>query len=165
VEIYCGGGVNYQHCEDTNLTKHIRLDSSPRAEVGWFLSYDHNSSVDGVIEELKQNPEPPKVLEFRTISPQTFPIRCENGRNGTVTTKFIDLTVDTEYRVDIYPSTPLKFYSGKPKPNIPLGVPHYTVKGVPKPTPDPDGDWIGKGKTGNVLDIDSRGSVNYKMDW
>jgi hypothetical protein len=168
VEIYCGGGVNYQHCEDTNLTKHISVNNSPRAETGWFLSSDHNSSVDGKVEKLIPDGANPNVLEFTTINTtknHPFPIVCENGRSGTLTTKFTDLTVDTEYRVDIYTSTPLKFYSGKPKPNIPLGVPHYIVQGVPKSDATSSVDWIGKGKTGHVLDIDSRGSTNSKMEW
>ncbi len=162
VEIFCGNGVSNTLCVDTNLTTHTNLTSSPRSELGWYISIDHNGSVDGNIIGLVPNNINPNVL---SITPST-PIELNNGRIGTIMTRFTNPTDKQIYRVDIFCSPQLKHYSGVPKTDIggdpmPLGVPDYIVSG----SDNNSSTWTGVGKTGRILEIKSNRNSAHKMDW
>jgi len=162
VEIFCGNGVSNTLCVDTNLTTHTNLASSPRAELGWYISIDHNGSVDGNIIELKPNNINPNVL---SITPPT-PIELNKGRIGTIMTRFTNPTDKQIYRVDIFCSPQLKHYSGVPKTDIggnpiPPGVPDYIVSG----SDNNSSTWTGVGRTGKILEIKSNRNSAHKMDW
>ncbi|NOZ89673.1 MAG: hypothetical protein GXO60_00145 [Epsilonproteobacteria bacterium] len=163
VEIFCGENATLQFCHDTNLMSHTKIESSPRAETGWYISIDHNATVDGAVNLLVPDDINPNVLQFSTVTTPTFPILFENGRNGTIITKFPDPTGTKRYRVDIFPEPPLKFYDGnKPvKLGISKGNPDYTVEG----TENNDSTWTGIGKTGRVLEMKSNSESTHKMDW
>ncbi len=161
IEIFCGSGVDTQYCTDTNLTNHIKEESSPRAEIGWFLSIDHNATVDGAVTALIPKSSIPNVLQFKTASLPTFPILFTNGRNGTVTTKFTNPHGTQKYRVDIYPDPPLKYYGGKSKSTIPKGFPDFQVEG----TENNASTWTGVGETGNLLEMKANTNSAHKMDW
>jgi hypothetical protein len=162
VEIFCGDGVSRTLCSDTNLTEHIYEPSSPRAEMGWYLSIDHNSSVDGKIIGLIPNSTNPNVLN---ITPAT-PIELTNGRVGTIMTKFTNPVGKKRYRVDIFCSPQLKHYSGVTKTGptgatIPQGVPDYNVFG----SDDNSSTWTGIGNTGRVLEMKSNRKTSHRLDW
>ncbi len=163
IEIFCGNGVTNQYCIDTNITNHIKLESSPRAELGWFLSIDHNATVDGKVTTVVPNDPNPNVLQIKTTKVPTFPIIFVNGRNGTVTTRFTDPHGIKKYRVDIYPEPPLRFNNDNkpPKPSIPKGNPDYTVEG----TENNSSTWTGVGDTGNILEMKANSNSAHKMDW
>jgi len=161
IEIFCGNGVNNQYCIDTNLTSHIKVESSPRAELGWFLSIDHNLSVDGKVTALIPNNINPNVVQIRTASLPTMPIRFKNGRNGTVRTRFTNPNGTKKYRIDIYADPQLKYYGGEIKPTLPRGVGDYTVEG----TENNSSTWTGVGKTGNLLEMKANSNLAHKMDW
>ncbi len=164
IEIFCGNGVTHQYCIDTNISNHTKIESSPRAELGWFLSIDHNATVDGTVVAIIPNDPNPNVIQIRTTQIPTFPIRFVNGRNGTITTRFTDPHgVNKKYRLDIFPDPPLKFSSGDTllKPNIPEGNPDYTVEG----TENNASTWTGVGETGNVLEMKANTNSAHRMDW
>jgi len=104
IEIFCGINVDLKYCMDKNLTNHTIKSSSPRAQSGWFISIDHNRSVDGDVIELIPDSNDPNVLTFSTISNPTFPIQFPKGRNGTVTTKFTNPVGVQSYKVFMHPS-------------------------------------------------------------
>ncbi len=157
IEIFCGGSVDSKYCKDTNLLNHTSIASSPRVENGWYLSIDHNATVDGGVNNLIPNSSTPNILTF---SP-TMPIRFTNGRNGVIMTRFTNPHGTQKYRVDIYADPQLQYYGGKPKSNIPKGVNHYFVMG----TENNSSTWTGVGKTGHLLDIKPNSNSAHKMDW
>ncbi len=157
IEIFCGGNVNSQYCQDTNLLNHTSIASSPRVEGGWYLSIDHNATVDGGVNNLVPNSTMPNILTFFPA----MPIRFTNGRNGLIMTRFTNPHGTQKYRVDIYADPQLRYYGGKAKSNIPQGVNHYFVMG----TENNSSTWTGVGKTGNLLDIKPNTNSAHKMDW
>jgi len=162
IEIFCGGNISRDYCYDTNVMNHTKLESSPRAELGWYISIDHNATVDGGVTLLVPNSPNPNVLQFTTTSTPTFPIGFENGRNGTVTTRFTQPTGDKKYRVDIYPDIPLRYNNPTvSKPLIPEGIPDFTVEG----TDNNSSTWTGIGKTGRVLELKSNKESAHKINW
>jgi hypothetical protein len=162
IEIFCGGSVNLTYCKDMNFTTHTKLESSPRASKGWFISIDHNASTDGgVIALVPDNPDP-NIVQFKTATVPTMPIRFEHGRNGTLTTKFTHTTGTQKYRIDIFPDVQLRYYDDKViKIGVPKGVPDYIVEGTDKNS----STWTGIGQTGRILDMKSNRKSSHKMDW
>ncbi len=157
IEIFCGGSVDSKYCQDTNLLNHTSIVSSPRVENGWYLSIDHNATVDGGVNNLIPNSLTPNILVFTPA----MPIRFTNGRNGVVMTRFTNPHGTQKYRVDIYADPQLRYYGGKTKSNIPQGINHYFVMG----TENNSSTWTGVGKTGNLLDIKPNTNSARKMDW
>ena len=160
IEIFCGGSVDSKYCQDTNLIKHTSIASSPRVQNGWYLSIDHNATVDGGVNKLVPDSSTTNILTF---SP-AMPIKFINGRNGVVMTRFTNPHGTKKYRVDIYADPQLRYYGGKPKSNIPQGINHYFVIG----TENNASTWTGVGKTGKILEI--KGDTKYnnytkKIDW
>ncbi len=157
IEIFCGGSVNSKYCQDTNLSNHTSIASSPRVESGWYLSIDHNATVDGGVNNLVPNSSTPNILTFFP----TMPIRFTNGRNGVIMTRFTNPHGTQKYRVDIYADPQLRYYGGNPIPNVPQGVNHYFVMG----TENNASTWTGVGKTGNILYIKPNRDSAHKLDW
>ena len=155
VEIFCGITVPLSYCVDTNLTSHTLKSSSPRAQQGWFISIDHNESVDGNITNLVPDDPNPNIVTFSTLNSPTFPITFKNGKNGAIITKFSTPTGDRSYMIFIHPSPQLKF-SDKTTD----GIDYYIVSGS-----DRNSSWTGVGSTGRTLEIKSNNRPSNKLDW
>jgi hypothetical protein len=156
VEIFCGK-VSNQYCRDTNLTNHVDITSSPRSEQGWFLSIDHNGTVDGGVRGLSVVNRNSNALIFTTSTTPIFPMELPNGRNGTLVTRFADRTREQKYKIDIFVDPPFMYCSNGSQG----GVNYYIVSG----SDDNKSTWSGVGRTGRVLELKANGKKNHKMDW
>jgi len=162
IEIFCGKSVNMSYCENTGLLNHTKIESSPRSELGWYISIDHNATTDGGVNILVVDDPNPNVLQFSTTSTPTFPISFENGRNGTITTRFTDPTGEKKYRIDIYADPQLRYYDERvAKTLVPLGVPDFIVEG----TENNESVWSGIGQTGRILELKANKNSSRKLDW
>jgi len=155
VEIFCGVSVSLDYCTDTNLTSHTLKSSSPRAQQGWFISIDHNESLDGNITNLIPDDPDPNAVTFSTLTTPTFPITLPDGKNGTIITKFTNPTGEKSFKIFIHPSPQLKF-SEKTSD----GIDYYIINGS-----DINSSWTGVGATGKTLDIKSNSTPSHKLDW
>ncbi len=145
VEIFCGDGVDRTHCANTSLLNHTHIPSSPRVGKGWYLSKDHNISVDGTVTGLIINNPNPNVVNITPITP----IGLRNGRNGTIMSRFINPSGKQQYRVDILSDPQLQYTS------------YYIISGSDENT----SSWTGIGKSGMILELKANRSSAHKMDW
>jgi len=155
VEIFCGVSVPLTYCVETNLTKHTLKSSSPRAQDGWFISIDHNKSIDGNVTKLIPDDPNPNVVTFSTLTTPTFPITLPNGKNGTVITKFSNPAGDKSYKIFIHPSPHLRFSEKTTD-----GIDYYIINGS-----DKNSTWTGVGATGKTLEIKINNTSSHKLDW
>jgi len=155
IEIFCGISVPASYCQETNLTSHTIKSSSPRAQEGWFISIDHNETLDGNVTKLVADDPNPNVVTFSTLNSPTFPITFNKGKNGTVITRFSNPVGDKSYKILIYPSPHLRFSLKNHN-----GIEFFIVNGT-----DKNSTWTGVGSTGKTLDIKSNGAPSHKLDW
>ena len=149
VDIFCDKNISY--CAKTGVISHTQALSSPRASQGWYISIDHNKTIDGDIINLQHSSSLRTSLNPSSSNPLMF----TQGRNGLLQTKF---TAETKERVTIIPSNSL-LYNPNPLLN---GHPEYEVSCSNRYK---GSQWTGIGKTGNILNLNPNTKKSYKMDW
>ncbi|MCH9740845.1 MAG: hypothetical protein K0U38_08415, partial [Epsilonproteobacteria bacterium] len=153
IDIFCDKNSSY--CIDTNVTTHSDVSSSPRLQEGWYLSVDHNESVDGHVTKLTPMPG---IVTITPNPSSAFPIRFKSGRNGLITTKFNNCTETLhQSTITITPTTALLY---NPTP-LKAGEPTYTVTC----TPNTPSQWTGVGDTGNIIESKPNVNSSSKIDW
>ncbi len=150
VDIYCGTTTIANYCRDRDVLNHTSLSGTTREQNGWYLSTDHNGTVDGNVTAL--------IPDFNTIMliPNPTPTKVDNdditlnhGHTGTPNGTFnncinhtITVTIATDPVLDYIPS-------------------NYTLNC----TDVNASQWTGIGKSGNILEITPKVDKSGKMDW
>ena len=148
VDIYCGTTI-LNYCRDRNVLNHTSLSGTTREQNGWYLSTDHNGSVDGKVTAL--------TPDFTTITLTPNPTKANNndditlnhGHNGTPNGTFNNCTNPT-ITVTISTDPVLAFNPS----NYKL---HCTDVNASQLT--------GIGKSGNILKVKPKVNKSGKMDW
>lgn len=153
VDIFCD--TNSSFCAETNVTGHTTFQGSPRQQQGWYLSIDHNSSIDGVVTHLE--PKTP-IVTFVPNPSTALPLPFTTGRNGMLVTKFISCNSATNRSTITITPSPHLLYHPNPLRN---GEPIYTVTCVKTPP----SQWTGIGETGNIIETNETQTPSHKMDW
>jgi len=147
VDIFCDKSNSY--CQDRKVFDNS--NNTPRSQLGWYLSINHNKNRDGNITQLTPNPN------IVSISPN-LPIGLENGRNGLVFINFNSCSgTNQKSTITITPELALRYDSNIAN----SGLPHYTVS-CTTVTP---GTWTGVGQTGNIVEVIPNSKKSGKMDW
>ncbi len=149
VDIYCGTTI-LNYCRDRNVLNHTSLSGTTRKQNGWYLSTDHNGSVDGNVTALTPdfttitltpNPTPTKV-DSDDITLNHGHTGTPNGTFNNCTNPTITVTISTDPVLAFNPS------------NYKL---HCTDVNASQ--------WTGIGKSGNILEITPKVDKSGKMDW
>ena len=150
VDIYCDTTTIANYCRDRDVLNHTSLSGTTREQNGWYLSTDHNGTVDGNVTALIPN--------FNTIMliPNPTPIKVDNdditlnhGHTGTPNGTFNNCTNPT---ITVTIST---------DPVLAFNPSNYTLNC----TDVNASQWTGIGKSGNILEITPKVDKSGKMDW
>jgi len=147
IDIFCDGNISF--CTQTGVRVHTVLTSDSSANIGWYLSKDHNETLDGGVTLLTSTYTTLSINPFKDI---TF----EDGREGLIFNQFNDCT-NKEIKVVISPNTPL-LYATNPNDN---GKPFYTVSC----TDNNSSELSGIGQTGNIINNEANTNQTSKIDW
>ena len=148
VDIFCDKNTSY--CNETNITYHTNINSSPRRDSGWYLSTEHETLNDGHIIQLDAVPDIVTIVPDENI---TF----VNGRNGILLNTFINCILPFESTTVTITPTPALEYHPDPANH---GFPTYTLPCSQNPSA-----WSGIGEVGNVIESNTTTSSAGKIDW
>ena len=149
VDVFCDLSIAY--CNDTGIRDNTDLSGLSRVQDGWYISTNHNTAVDGTVQNL--NHASPNL----TIAPDNN-ISFTIGRNGIITDTFNACnSANDTVLVQIVPDDVLK-YSNNPLDN---GNPSYTVSC----TDQNSSELSGIGQTGNIINNKANTQKASKIDW
>lgn len=149
VDIFCNSSNDY--CIQTAVRKHTDQTGLSRVEGGWYLSKDHNTQTDGLVQELNPNKNILNVVPDRNID---FSI----GRNASINSTFTRCNgLNDRVIVQIVPDLELR-YDADIANN---GNPRYTVSCTNRDA----AEFSGVGRTGNLIDSQANERKTTKIDW
>ena len=148
VDIYCKTNIaNY--CKDRGVIINSNVTATTREAYGWYLSINHNASLDGNVTNLTANPPIVTITPDSDPSPAVNEIMLPNGTNGMVMEKFQNC------------SSPSSTITIKTSPALAFEPSQYVVNC----TDINASQWTGVGKTGNVLEVKPKVNRSMKMEW
>ena len=148
VDIYCKTNIaNY--CENRGVIANSNLTATTREAYGWYLSAEHNATVDGNVINLMANPPIVTITPDSDPSPTINEITLPNGRNGMVIERFQNCS-STSSTITITTSPALAFEPSQ-----------YVVYC----TDVKSSQWTGVGRTGNVLEVKPKINPLRKIEW
>jgi len=143
VDIFCRTEIT-DYCKDRDVLLNTNLFGTTREAQGWYLSTNHNQSVDGNVTQL--------IPDHDTIQLTPNPaenIGFEEGENGLIAARFNDCSIP-EVTVQIKTDPVLRFDPSD-----------YTIACTDKDA----SQWTGLGKAGNILGVKAKVNKSHKMDW
>jgi len=148
IDIYCETSIAY--CNETGVRGHTDLNGVSEAQVGWYISTDHHTTLDGEVQQLIPN------LGTVKIAPKTN-IKFLNGRNGVITDTFnVCNSTNDRVKVEIVPDTSLLY-----APDSLDGHPFYFISCTDQNL----SEISGIGKTGNIIGNKANANQTSKIDW
>ena len=148
VDIFCKTSiVNY--CQARRVINNTNLAGTTREQGGWYVSFKHNSAVDGNVTNLTANPPIVTISPDSDPSPNINMIMLPNGENGLVTKSFNNC------------SSPSSTITIETSPALAFEPSQYVVNC----TDNNASQWTGVGKTGNILNVKPKVNRSGKMDW
>ena len=148
IDIYCDSAIAY--CNETGVRGHTNLTGVAESQVGWYISTDHHTALDGEVQQLI--PDSGTV----TVAPNSN-IQFIDGRNGVITDTFNACNgTNDRVRVEIVPDTALLYAEDSLD-----GHPFYFVSC----TDQNSSELSGIGQTGNIIRNKANANQTSKIDW